>query len=149
MPRRDWRLRVSDLLAAIDRIGRYTAGLDRAAFERDERTVEAVCFALVVIGEAASHVPQDVRKSSPRPVWPGSLLRRGVSDRPQRDLPIAEVAQLPLADEAEIFGVEGVLAQDHAPHQGAHDHRVAVGHLSEAVEELGQELSLAARSSIG
>ncbi len=67
------------------------------------------------------------------------------SDRPQRDLSVSQVAQLPLTDEAEVLSVEGVLAQDHLPHQGAHDHRVAVGQLSEAVEELGEELSLAAR----
>ncbi len=66
MPRRDWRLRVADILAAVERIARYTAGHDRATFERDERTVEAVCFALVVIGEAASHVPGDVQAGAPR-----------------------------------------------------------------------------------
>ncbi len=65
MPHRDWRLRVADILAAVERIARYTAGLDRATFERDERTVEAVCFALVVIGEAASLVPTTCRR--PRP----------------------------------------------------------------------------------
>jgi uncharacterized protein with HEPN domain len=69
VPRRDWRLRVADILAAVDRIRRYTAGLDRMRFESDERTVEAVCFALVVIGEAASHVPDDVQGSAPQIPW--------------------------------------------------------------------------------
>lgn len=54
MPRRDWRLGVADILAAVERIGRYTAGLQEEAFVRDEKTVEAVCFALVVVGEAAA-----------------------------------------------------------------------------------------------
>ena len=57
MPRRDWRLRVSDILAAVERIGRYTANLQEADFARDEKTVEAVCFALVVIGEAVTNIP--------------------------------------------------------------------------------------------
>ncbi len=69
MPRRDWRLRVADVLSAIERIRRYTTGLDRASFQRDERTVEAVCFALVVIGEAASHVPEDVQAAAPAIPW--------------------------------------------------------------------------------
>ena len=69
MPRRDWRLRVADILAAVERIGRYTAGLQEEAFARDEKTVEAVCFALVVIGEAAAHVPDSVQAGAPQIPW--------------------------------------------------------------------------------
>lgn len=69
MPPRDWRLRVADIVGAVDRIGRYTAGLDRSTFEGDERTVEAVCFALVVIGEAATHVPDEVQALAPQLPW--------------------------------------------------------------------------------
>jgi uncharacterized protein with HEPN domain len=57
VPHRDWRLRVSDILAAAERIGRYTDSLQEADFARDEKTVEAVCFALVVIGEAVTNIP--------------------------------------------------------------------------------------------
>ena len=69
MPRRDWRLRVADILAAVERIGRYTAGLQEEAFVRDEKTVEAVCFALVVIGEAAAHIPAGVQAGAPQVPW--------------------------------------------------------------------------------
>jgi uncharacterized protein with HEPN domain len=69
VPPRDWRLRVSDILAAVERIGRYTAGLREADFARDERTVEAVCFALVVIGEAVTHVPEGVQAEAPQIPW--------------------------------------------------------------------------------
>jgi len=69
VPRRDWRLRVADILAAVERIGRYTAGLREADFARDERTVEAVCFALVVIGEAVTNVPEAVQREAPRIPW--------------------------------------------------------------------------------
>jgi hypothetical protein len=63
--RRDWRLRVTDVLAAVERIGRYTVGLDRAAFERDERTVEAVCFALVVCQPRCSDAGRRPSLASP------------------------------------------------------------------------------------
>jgi uncharacterized protein with HEPN domain len=66
VPHRDWRLRVSDILSAVERIGRYTASLQEADFARDEKTVEAVCFALVVIGEA---VPKDVQANAPQIPW--------------------------------------------------------------------------------
>jgi uncharacterized protein len=79
VPRRDWRLRVSDVLAAVERIGRYTAGLDLASFERDERTVEAVCFALVVIGEAASHVPDEVQVAVPQIPWRKMKAMRNIA----------------------------------------------------------------------
>ena len=69
MPHRDWRLRVSDILAAAERIGRYTASLQEADFARDEKTVEAVCFAPVVIGEAATNVPEDVQAKAPQIPW--------------------------------------------------------------------------------
>jgi uncharacterized protein with HEPN domain len=36
---------------------------------RDEKTVEAVCFALVVIGEAVTHVPDDVKAMDPQIPW--------------------------------------------------------------------------------
>jgi uncharacterized protein with HEPN domain len=69
VPRRDWRLRVSDIISAVGRIGRYTAGIQEKEFARDEKTIEAVCFALVVIGEAASHVPEAIQASSPQVPW--------------------------------------------------------------------------------
>jgi uncharacterized protein with HEPN domain len=62
VPHRDWRLRVSDILSAVERIGRYTASLQEADFARDEKTVEAVCFALVVI-------PKDVQANAPQIPW--------------------------------------------------------------------------------
>jgi len=69
VPRRNWRLRIADILAAAERIGRYTAGLQEEAFARDEKTVEAVCFALVVIGEAAAQVPDSVQAGAPQIPW--------------------------------------------------------------------------------
>ena len=69
MPPRDWRLRVTDILSAVERIHRYTAGIQEAGFARDEKTVEAVCFALVVIGEAVTHVPADVQAMAPQIPW--------------------------------------------------------------------------------
>ena len=98
MPRRDWRLRVTDILSAVERIGRYTAGLDRAAFERDERTVEAVCFALVVIGEAASHVPGDVQASAPQVPWRQMTAMRNIAAHEYFGIDVTTVWQTATAD---------------------------------------------------
>jgi len=46
------------MLEAIHRIDTYMSGLDRAAFESDTRTQDAVIRNLEVIGEAARNVQQ-------------------------------------------------------------------------------------------
>lgn len=69
MPPRDWRLRVRDILQAIERIESFTRGLTHESFARDERTVAAVNYELVVIGEAARSVPAEVRAAAPGIPW--------------------------------------------------------------------------------
>jgi uncharacterized protein with HEPN domain len=38
MPERDWRLRIHDIVTAIEKIERYTAGMSLAEFQADERS---------------------------------------------------------------------------------------------------------------
>lgn len=98
MQRRDWRLRVTDILQAVQRIERYTVGLDHAAFQRDERTVEAVCFALVVIGEAASHVPDEVQATAPRVPWRKMRAMRNIAAHEYFGLDVATVWETATVD---------------------------------------------------
>ena len=60
MPPREWRLRVQDIIEAVEKIGRYTDGLSAELFRADERTVEAVLWNFTIIGEAARHIPPTV-----------------------------------------------------------------------------------------
>jgi len=62
VPPRNWRLRIEDILNAVGRIERFTRGLAFETFANDERTVAAVSYELVVIGEAAKNVPVEVRQ---------------------------------------------------------------------------------------
>ena len=98
MPRRDWRLRVADILAAAERIARYTAALHESAFARDERTVEAVCFALVVIGEAATHVPDDVQAAAPQIPWRNMKGMRNIAAHEYFGIDVATVWQTATVD---------------------------------------------------
>lgn len=68
-PRRDWPERVRDILAAIDEIGRFVAGMDREAFIGDARTQKAVLADFSIIGEAARHVPDEVCDMYPQVAW--------------------------------------------------------------------------------
>ncbi len=77
MPPRDWRLRVADIIAAVGRIGRFAHGLTFEQFAADEKTVAAVSYEFLVIGEAANAIPDNVRAKSGNAKRGGtSLLRR-------------------------------------------------------------------------
>lgn len=69
MPPRDWRLRLRDILDAADRIRGYTSAMDLGAFSADRRTVAAVLYELIVIGEAAGDFPEDVQALHPDVPW--------------------------------------------------------------------------------
>jgi len=67
---RDWRIRIEDILESLARIERYTAGMAFDTFSTDERTLDAVIRNFGIIGEAANHIPDDVRKAHPELPWP-------------------------------------------------------------------------------
>lgn len=61
MSTKGWGERVEDILDAMDEIETFTAGMDLAAFRLDARTVRAVELNLIVIGEAASRIPDNIQ----------------------------------------------------------------------------------------
>ena len=69
MPKRDVALLLEDIVAAIGKIERYTAGLGREAFLADEKTIDAVVRNLEIIGEAARTVPDDFAAAHPEVPW--------------------------------------------------------------------------------
>ena len=70
MSSRNWQLRISDILDAIDKIARYTAEMTLTTFAADEKTVDAVLRNLEVIGEAARNLPDDFIARQPQIAWP-------------------------------------------------------------------------------
>ncbi len=54
---------------AMERIGRYCAGLDFEAFCRNELVVDGVVRNLEVIGEAAKKVPPTIQQTYPALPW--------------------------------------------------------------------------------
>lgn len=51
---REWRGRLDDMVQAAERALGYVQGLTYEQFTADRKTVDAVSYAIVVIGEAAS-----------------------------------------------------------------------------------------------
>ena len=68
MPR-DYKIYLEDVAQAIAKIRRFTAGMSKASFSADEKTVDAVVRNLEVIGEAVKQVPDDVRIAYPAVEW--------------------------------------------------------------------------------
>jgi len=60
MPR-DYRVYLEDILEAIGKIRRYTAGLSLKTFSEDTKTLDAVVRNLEVVGEAIKNVPDNIR----------------------------------------------------------------------------------------
>ncbi len=63
------RQRIQDMLDAIERIHRYTEGMDYARFGADQKTFDAVVRNFEVIGEAAKHFPEPLRRHYTDAPW--------------------------------------------------------------------------------
>ncbi|MCX6669737.1 MAG: DUF86 domain-containing protein [Methanothrix sp.] len=66
---RDYLLYLEDMQTSCGKILRYTEDIDFDQFAADERTYDAVIFNLVILGEAAKHVPPVVRERYPNVPW--------------------------------------------------------------------------------
>ena len=58
---RHWIERAGDVLNAVAEIAQFTQGMEREHFLVDAKTIKAVELNFIIIGEAASQVPEDVQ----------------------------------------------------------------------------------------
>ena len=68
-PPREWRFYVEDMVAFCDKALVYTQFLDRSTFATDPMRYDATLRNLELIGEAATHVPADVRDTAADVPW--------------------------------------------------------------------------------
>ena len=66
---RSWYMRIEDILEAISAIEEYTAGMDFSSWDKDRKTIDAVIRNFEIIGEAATHVPDEVQESFSEVPW--------------------------------------------------------------------------------
>jgi uncharacterized protein with HEPN domain len=60
---------IQDILDAITSIENFVAGLDYETFKNDDKTSSAVIRKFEIIGEAAKHIPEEIRKQYPSISW--------------------------------------------------------------------------------
>lgn len=66
---RQWRFYVVDMITFAEKVMLYTEGLDQSAFSASGLTFDATLRNLELIGEAPTHVPDDVRAAHPDVPW--------------------------------------------------------------------------------
>ena len=69
MSPRDWKDRIHDTLEAVEEIFTFTEGMDESAFASDAKTQKAVLANFAIIGEAATHLPEEVTNRYPDVPW--------------------------------------------------------------------------------
>lgn len=68
MPR-DWKMHLTDMRDAAEKVRTFTAGMAFEEFRADEKTFDAVVRNLEIIGEAAKSVPEALRVQHPEIEW--------------------------------------------------------------------------------
>jgi uncharacterized protein with HEPN domain len=69
MSPRAWQLRINDILSCIDNIQIFTFGMNSDEFYNDAKTIRAVAFELITMGEAARAVPHMIQQQYPDIPW--------------------------------------------------------------------------------
>lgn len=78
MPPRNWKIRIADILDCIVKIQRYTKGYTFDDFQDDDKTIDSVLRNLEIIGEAARHVPAEIRAQHSDLPWVEMLTMRNI-----------------------------------------------------------------------
>lgn len=69
MSERSSELLLDDMIAAIDKIARYTANMSEGQFNADERTIDATVRNIEILGEAAGRLPDSFRNQNQDVEW--------------------------------------------------------------------------------
>ena len=69
MSERAWRFYLDDMIKFAEKVVTYTTGLDREAFVSTSLNYDASLRNLELIGEAATHIPEEVREKHAAIPW--------------------------------------------------------------------------------
>ena len=66
---RTWRFYLDDMIGFAEKVATFTQGLDQSGFVASQLHYDATLRNLELIGEAATHIPEDVRASHTQIPW--------------------------------------------------------------------------------
>ncbi|MCX7112663.1 MAG: DUF86 domain-containing protein [Proteobacteria bacterium] len=66
---REWRFYLGDMIDFAEKVLAYTDGFDQASFVASGLNYDATVRNLELIGEAATHIPDEIRKAYPDIPW--------------------------------------------------------------------------------
>lgn len=69
MPKRDYRLFITDIRDSAERILDYTAGKTFEEFVKNQMLIDAVIRNLEIIGEATKNIPNEIKQKNPEIEW--------------------------------------------------------------------------------
>ena len=75
---RNGRLYLDDIIQACNKIINYTDNISHDDFIKDDKTIDAVVRNLIIIGEAARLIPNDIKKKLPELDWPAIIGLRNI-----------------------------------------------------------------------
>ena len=71
-------MRVADIIQCIQKIESYTRGYTFDDFRRDNKTIDSVLRNLEIIGEAARHIPPEIKTQYRDLPWAEMLAMRNI-----------------------------------------------------------------------
>lgn len=66
---RNYELYLKDILNAFEAIEKFVEGMDFEGFKKDDKTSSAVIRKFEIIGEAAKHIPDEIRQKYSQIPW--------------------------------------------------------------------------------
>ena len=69
MSEREWYFYLDDMIRFSEQVLSYTTGFEQKDFEKDEKTYDAALRKLELIGESATHIPEDIRETFSAVPW--------------------------------------------------------------------------------
>lgn len=69
MSEREWHFYLEDMIRFAENVMDYTSGMDQAMFVSSSLNYDATLRNLELVGEAATHIPENIRKENPSISW--------------------------------------------------------------------------------
>ena len=69
LAQREWRFYLDDMIGFAEKVIAYTQGLDQVGFVESALNYDATVRNLELIGEAATHIPNEIQQTSPQIPW--------------------------------------------------------------------------------